>query len=322
LAKEESKYKAFSTCSIEYVDKLKRIADDPAMVGIELPPGMRKALGKLRMGEVTILGGFEGHGKSALAQQMAFYAAQQFIQTEEQKENGERPCAVLMASLEMGWEQVMARAIAQNSMFPYTKLMQPEMIEEYEWPIVEQMVETIKQWPVIIYDSAVLKTSRLLELVQDLRIQMDIKLVVIDYLQLLSNPIPEGGSETARLDEIIRDIKELARSQSCHVIALSSLNRQLGDSYLPSALNIRGSGGVAYGADNVTILHRPYVIDKNLDDKWEKVALFMVVKQRNGPSGHHHLKWNDQKLIFEEMSEYEIQRLPDLPVRRGMKSMF
>jgi replicative DNA helicase len=298
---------------------LRRRATDPRYKGLVLPPGaITSALGRLRMSEVTILGGYPNHGKSALAQQIAFFAAQSFLpvnQEIEERKDGKK-CGVLYCSMEMTTDQVISRAIAQQSVLNYGRLIEPDRLSDYEWPILEEECERIWEWPVILTDTCTLQTSDIRRSITDLSEEMDIRLVVVDYLQLLTDPIPKGGNDVNRLDDTVQALKTIARDFSCHVLALSSLNRAQGDGYLPSIYNVRGSGGIAFICDNGVILHMPRKFDQSLPPEWEDVAMLKVEKARNGPTGMYFLRWNKARLCFEDLSVSEIRSLPSLPNRR------
>lgn len=308
-----------------FIDELKSVSADPTRFSVPLPEGaLRNALNRLRMGEVTVLGGFEGHGKSALAEQIAFGAARHFasIDMEDVSEeeaffgDGEnRQMGVLYCSLEMGWQQLLARALAQHSHIGITRLLEPERISSFEWDDIEKQVELIGSWPVQIFDSSILRTGDLPGMVDLCRQQYDIKLVVVDYIQLLANQA-QSGNEVAKLDEIIRDLKELSRSRGLHVIALSSLNRNNSDGDVPTSMNLRGSGGIAFGADNVLLLHRPKLSNPNLDEQWNDVAILNVAKQRNGPVGMYYLKWDKTQLRFQNLDPWLTEHLPPLKRNR------
>src|SRR5579875_2576879 len=132
--------------SRDYLAHLRRVAENPAYRSLPLPlASLQAALGGLRMEEVTILGGFEGHGKSALAQQIAFAVADSF-----RADPAEDRRLVLYASLEMGRYQLMARHLVQQSGMALDKLLNPERLDGREWDRVEAALDDAAGLPLVI----------------------------------------------------------------------------------------------------------------------------------------------------------------------------
>lgn len=303
----------------EFPPLLKKRAADPRFKGLPLPPGvLTHAFGRLRPNELTLLGGYPGHGKSALMQQIVFHVAESFLpvnrQIEERKDG--KKCGILYCSLEMTVDQVIARGLAQRSVLSCNRLIEPDRLSDYEWPILEEECERFWDWPIVFTDSSFLLTADLRAAMHDLLDEVDVRLVVVDYLQLLADPIPKHGNDVDRLDDIVKNLKSIARDYNCHVLALSSMNRAQYDAYLPSIYNLRGSGGMAFHCDNGVILHLPRRYDMALSPQWENVAVLKVEKARNASTGMYFLRWNATRLCFDDMTISEVRALPTLPTRK------
>lgn len=272
---------------------------------VELPlRNLQKTLKGLKYGEVTILGGYEGHGKSALAQQIAFHAASEFAQDKGKKRG------VLYYSIEMGYQQLVGRAIVQHTGLDSDLLNHPHDLSSQDWEYMREFQDNMENIPLVIEDGGIIETEDIREDLKLYGAEYDVKLVVVDYFQLLSDPIEKGSDEVARLDRMIKTLKDVARRFDLHVIALSSLNRALEPKEkTPSNKNLRGSGGIAFSVDNVCLLHRPKLFNPIVSKDWENYALFMVTKARSGPCGIHYLRWDDVYLKFHDCSKEEINTL-------------
>lgn len=294
--------------SRDYLAHLRRVAENPAYRSLPLPlASLQAALGGLRMEEVTILGGFEGHGKSALAQQIAFAVADSF-----RADPAEDRRLVLYASLEMGRYQLMARHLVQQSGMALDKLLNPERLDGREWDRVEAALDDAAGLPLVILDDARQSIGQIGEAIGALEAAGEgtVRLVVVDYLHLLADC---AGGEVARLDAAITELKDLARKASCHILTLARLNRNVQPGQLPNSHNLAGSQGLAYGADNVCFVHRPKLIDHSLESDWENLAYFIVDKARNGPVGLHRLVWQPDRLCYRDPNEWENKRRWSLP---------
>ncbi len=305
--------------------------DNPNRYVIPLPEGpLQQIFHRLRVGELTVLGGLPGHGKSALAEQLGFFIAKEFAQLnseildsvsdEDELVNDKEfvnSCAMYF-TLEMNWEQLISRALTQLTHVPSLNIQEPEKITRLDWAGLEPFLEKIATWPMIIYDSSVLKSSAVEQYVSRLESSgFKPKLIIIDYLQLLADELPYGGNDVTKLDNITRTLKEIARKHECHIIALSSLNRGETDDFgIPTMNNIRGSGGIQYGADNILILHQPHKTNASLDDSWRNITVLKVEKQRAGKADvMYYMRFDEQKLRFENLSGAEQAVLPPLKAR-------
>lgn len=297
--------RSFPMAFRETMSHLTTIKANPKNRSIALPfPALEKAFKGLRLGELTVLGGLEGHGKSALAQQIGLYAASSFAQDEGKQR------AVLYCSMEMGYQLLIYRLIVQQSAFNYDLLLSPHLMSEENWEQLLELERDLSGWPFIIDDTAILTSADIKSTVELLNEEFDVRLVVVDYLQLLEDPMQgRDASEAMRLDSTTKRLKEIARLYDLHVIALSSLNNSLDDSGSPNPRNIRGSGGIRFAADNVCLLHRPYLVSTSYGESWKNIGLFKITKARNGPVGSHYLKWNSSYLTFTEATRNEINLL-------------
>lgn len=291
---------SFSIALRNYLQKLETSEVRP----ISLPiVSLNHGLKGLREGEVTLLAGLEGQGKSALAQQILLHAVKEFRQ-----DTGEKKRAGILFSMEMTEELILQRILVQEEVIKSDKLLQPNLLTKEDWEKLKELVEEIWDWPLIIDDSALTTCSIMRQSLEQISEEYIPKLIVVDYFQLLADDM--GLMETNRLDNIAKNLKNLARQFNLHVIAISSLNRNFQDfASGPSSLNVRGSQGIAFAVDNVGMLYRPSLMDRNLKEVWKDFALLKFSKVRNGPAGEFYLKWNPSNLSFYDATREEINSL-------------
>ena len=309
--------------ALGFVEELKKRRATPQLHGLPLPEGtISRALGKkFRPEKVTLLAGHSNHGKSIIAQQLTFHAARVFAERNQDladPETGEmrKPQAVVYFTVEMPWTELLARAITQICGFDNGKLMDPEDIDEAagDWGTIEAGLMMIEDLPVYIVDDPQLSITSIEKYLAALRREADVRLVVIDYLQIMDSS-GTSENENLRLKQISQRVKRIARQLQCHIILISSLN-QRGDGFLPTLQNIRNSGDIVFNVDTVVFLHQPYLADHRVGDAWEGVAVFSVGKNRAGKVGEYKLKWNEGFLKFEDLDHYDESNLPELPTSR------
>jgi replicative DNA helicase len=143
-----------------------------------------------------------------------------------------------------------------------------------------------------------------------LKMQHDIKLIMIDYMQLMDNPGPESRQQ--QISEISRGIKAVARELNIPVVALSQLNRQTEgrEGHRPRMSDLRESGSIEQDADVVMLLHREDYYRQNEPDFIpENIAEVIVAKQRNGPTGTVKLTFDNRTTTFRNLAAAQIDAI-------------
>ena len=271
-------------------------------------------LGGLQNSDLIILAGRPSMGKTALATNIAFNAAK-FYSSDEEKGS------VVMFSLEMSAEQIGLRILAEQSKIPSDKLRKGELTENDSIALSDTYKE-IHNLKFFFDDSPNLTVSELRSKLRRYKNNYNIKLVLIDYLQLIK---PEGNKDNRvnELSEITRNLKQLAKEFDLPVVSLSQLSRQVEsrDDKRPLLSDLRESGSIEQDADVVMFIYREsYYLQRNeptrgsdesqesyqkKHDAWkdrnEEVfnkAELIVAKQRNGPTGKVDLYFDDKYTKF------------------------
>jgi replicative DNA helicase len=139
-----------------------------------------------------------------------------------------------------------------------------------------------------------------------LKIDNDVRLIIVDYLQLMRSP-EYADNRVQEISDISRSLKALARELEIPVIALSQLSRaseQRGGERKPILSDLRDSGAIEQDADLVIFIHRPEYYDKE-DESKQGLAEIMLAKNRNGPTGTIQLKFTQEYTRFDNFSTRE-----------------
>lgn len=248
-------------------------------------------LNGLQAGEMIIVAARPSMGKTAFAMNVI-----------ENMATGEASAACAVFSLEMSKQQLAQRMLCSLSKIDAHKVRRGLMNND-EYIRMAQVVASLSRVPIFVDDSPGLTPLELRAKARRLKLQHDIKVIMIDYMQLMDNPGPESRQQ--QISEISRGIKAVARELNVPVIALSQLNRQSEgrDGHRPRMSDLRESGSIEQDADVVMLLHREdYYRMSEPDFQPDNIAEIIVAKQRNGPTGTVKLNFNNRSTRFENLS--------------------
>lgn len=236
-------------------------------------------------GDLIILAARPSMGKTALALNFALNAADGLTNPNE---------AVLIFSLEMPKDQLITRMISCQGNFDAHKLRSKFKFNHNDWRRISSTAEQLKQKTIIIDDSPGLRILELQTKIRKLVREYDIKLVIIDYLQLLTSSASSGNeSRQQEVSNISRSLKICARELNVPIICLSQLSRMVErrEEKRPLMSDLRESGAIEQDADLIMFLYRDdYYKEKNSDTSTKEVsenhlAEIIISKHRNGPTG-------------------------------------
>lgn len=226
----------------------------------------------LQPSDLIIIAGRPSMGKTTFAMNIAEHAVM--------KEEG----AVLIFSMEMPAESLAMRMLASMGRIEQQRIRTGQL-EDDDWPSLTSAISMMSSKKLLIDDSGALSPFEVRARARRVaRSYGSLKLIVIDYLQLMRVP---GHSEhrAAEISEISRALKSLARELNVPVVVLSQLNRGLEQrpEKRPVMSDLRESGAIEQDADLIVFIYRDEVYHKDSKDKG--TAEIIVSKQRNGPTG-------------------------------------
>lgn len=241
----------------------------------------RMTLG-LHPSELTILAARPAQGKSAIALTIARHVALAGI-------------PVALFSLEMGRSQLMDRLLMQQAELPGDKVRAGVLTAE-EMQSATDALAQLRSLPIYIDDSAGLSTLQLRQKVRKLVHKEGVRLVIIDYLQLMTTQVGSHATRENEVSKISRALKTLAQELRLPIIALSQLNREMergSEVREPRLSDLRESGAIEQDADMVLMLHdSPH---KHFPDE----RMLILAKQRSGATGNILLRFTKETATFE-----------------------
>jgi replicative DNA helicase len=225
---------------------------------------------------------------------------------------------VALFSLEMASTQLVQRLISMESEIPASKFRNGKL-EDYEWQMLQTTVEKLNAVPIFIDDTPAINIFELRAKCRRLKMQHDIQLVIIDYLQLMtgSSDSSRGGNREQEIGSISRALKSLAKELNVPVIALSQLSRAVevrGGSKRPQLSDLRESGSIEQDADIVSFIYRPeyyQILEDEQGQSLKGIAEFIVAKHRNGALDTVKLKFTDTFAKFSNLDDPSFAGLSD-----------
>ncbi len=216
-------------------------------------------------------------GKTAFALNIAQYVA--FKQNKP----------VVIFSLEMSKEQLINRMFSLESSVDAQKLRTGQL-NDNDWERLIESAGIIGRSPLMIDDTASISVSELRSKCRKLKLENDLSMVIIDYLQLMTAP-GHSDSRQQEISDISRSLKALARELNVPVLALSQLSRAVEQrpDHRPMLSDLRESGAIEQDADVVMFIYRDDYYNHDSDKKG--ISEIIIAKQRNGPIGTVELAW-------------------------------
>jgi len=225
----------------------------------------------LHPGQLVIVAARPAVGKSTFALDLARHASVKKNQ------------ATIFFSLEMGRSEIAMRMLSAQSSI-YLQSMRKGTLTEGDWAKLAAVRGEINDAPLYIDDSPNMSLVEIRAKCRRLAQQVDLKMVVIDYIQLMTSG-KKVESRQQEVSEFSRALKLLAKELNIPVVALSQLNRQAEQTKdkKPELSHLRESGSLEQDADVVILLHREGIFEKDHPRAGE--ADLILAKQRNGPTG-------------------------------------
>lgn len=225
--------------------------------------------GGLRPGQLTILGARPATGKSAIASCIAV---------------ANHTKGVGVFSLEMPAHEFINRMASIETGIELSRFTKHEL-RDYDWDKVSKFQRKLPEWKVVIEDRPQRSIAQMRASLRTWRRKHDIKVVIVDYLQLMA-PADRNEMRERQVSRMAEDLKAMAKDFNVAVLALAQVNRgsTMSENKRPTMSHLRESGSLEANADQVLLLHRD-------DDKPHALEI-IVAKNRHGSTGTVELIWS------------------------------
>ena len=285
--------------------------NEEGIVGV--PTGLRDLddrLGGLHKSDLIIIAGRPGMGKTALATNIAFNAAQKL------QSNGKEKASVAFFSLEMSSEQLSTRILAEQSKIKSNDIRRGRISDEQ----FDRFLETsknISELPLYIDETPALTIAAMSNRARRIKRLHGLDLIIVDYIQLMRGSLNYKDGRVQEVSEITQGLKAIAKELSIPVVALSQLSRQVEqrDNKKPQLSDLRESGSIEQDADVVMFVYRESYYLENKEPKpatvehaeWQakmnevsNLAELIIGKQRHGPTGNVFLEFEAMFTKFKD----------------------
>ena len=293
----------------------KAMQSDQGIVGV--PTGLTdldEKLGGLHKSDLVILAGRPGMGKTALATNIAYHAAQKLMSRQEKS-------SIAFFSLEMSSEQLSTRILSEQARIKSDDIRRGKVTEDE----INRYIETsrnIYNLPLYIDETPAITISTLCNRARRIKRLFGLSLIVVDYIQLMRSPGQNNRAENRvqEVSEITQGLKALAKELKVPVLALSQLSRAVEsrDDKKPQLSDLRESGSIEQDADVVMFVYREAYYLENKQPKlgsiehaeWQSkmndvngLADIILGKQRHGPTGAVKVEFEGIYTKFKDLSK-------------------
>ena len=287
--------------------------NDQGIVGI--PTGLSdldEILGGLHKSDLIILAGRPSMGKTALATNIAYNAAQHLVQRQEKS-------SVAFFSLEMSSEQLSTRILSEQARIKSDDIRRGKVTEEE----INRYIETsrnIYDLPLYIDETPAITIATLSNRARRIKRLSGLNLIIVDYIQLMRANSNRNEGRVQEISEITQGLKALAKELSVPVLALSQLSRAVEqrDDKQPQLADLRESGSIEQDADVVMFVYREaYYLERKQPKlgsiehaEWQSkmndvngLADIILGKQRHGPTGTVKVEFEGIYTKFKDLSK-------------------
>ena len=281
-----------------------------------------KRLGGLQPSDLLILAARPAMGKTSLAINIAYNAAQAFARS-----GGEEGGRVGVISLEMSADQLASRLLCDLAEMPFDKLRRGDFGAE-EFRGLAEAASRLSQIPLYIDDTPAQTITAVRTRARRMKRKHGLELLIVDYLQLLRGTgSKQSENRVLEVSEITRGLKAIAKELQIPVVALSQLSRgvESREDKRPQLADLRESGSIEQDADVVMFIYREEYYLQNAqpsEDEAEKMATWqekmdkaynkadiIIAKQRHGPTGTETLYFDGRFTRFRDLDKHHSERL-------------
>jgi len=212
---------------------------------------------------------------------------------------------VAVFSLEMSSLQLTNKLLSMDASITSNKIRDAKDLTDTDWTKLNRSIERLSDADIFIDDTPQINIFELRAKCRRLKMQHDIQLIIIDYLQLMSGGMDnKNGNREQEISKISRALKAMAKELDVPVIALSQLSRQVESrpDKRPQLSDLRESGAIEQDADMVIFLYRADYYDQAEPGEEEKTEVH-IAKHRNGPTANVPVRFIGPYTRFEEWEE-------------------
>ncbi len=284
--------------------------NEEGIVGV--PTGLRDLddrLGGLHNSDLIIIAGRPSMGKTALATNIAFNAAQKLQDTGKKS-------SIAFFSLEMSSEQLSTRILAEQSRIKSNDIRRGKISEEQFDKFIETS-KNISELPLFIDETPAISIAALGNRARRIKRLFGLDMIVVDYIQLMRASSNNRDGRVQEISEITQGLKAIAKELSVPVVALSQLSRAVEqrDDHKPLLSDLRESGSIEQDADVVMFVYRAsYYLERKEPQvatvehaEWQAkmseiahLAQIIIAKQRHGPTGNIDLEFEAMFTKFKD----------------------
>jgi len=234
----------------------------------------------IRKGELWLIGGRTGDGKSALSLQMT-------------GANCRKEIPVGIFSIEMAKGDLLQRLWAHEGKIPFQRIRYPRGLESEMKKRIQHAMGDVGQWPLFVIEDSSLSIQKLVAKARLLIRQEKVQLLIVDYVQLISAP---ARDEKERLTKVSNTLRALAKDTGVPVVAISQLSRPKDGSQnaRPNKFHLKESGSQENDAHVIILTYRPV---GELGDPTGEDEL-IIAKQRHGPVSNERVYFDSKTLTF------------------------
>ncbi len=284
--------------------------NEEGIVGV--PTGLRDLddkLGGLHQSDLIIIAGRPSMGKTSLATNIAFNAAQKL------QENGKKS-SIAFFSLEMSSEQLSTRIISEQARISSNDIRRGRISDDQFDKFLETS-KNISELPLYIDETPAISIAALSNRARRIKRLFGLDMIVVDYIQLMRGTTFNKDGRVQEISQITQGLKAIAKELSVPVVALSQLSRQVEqrDDHKPQLADLRESGSIEQDADVVMFVYREgyYLQRKEPREatvehaEWQAkmnevahLAQIIIGKQRHGPIGNVTLEFEERFTKFKD----------------------
>ena len=285
--------------------------NEEGIVGV--PTGLTELddrLGGLHNSDLIIIAGRPSMGKTALATNIAFNAAQKL-----QEKN--KKSSIAFFSLEMSSEQLSTRILAEQSRIKSNDIRRGKISDDQFDKFIETS-KNIAELPLYIDETPAISIAAMSNRARRIKRLFGLEMIIVDYIQLMTGSINNRDGRVQEISQITQGLKAIAKELRVPVVALSQLSRAVEqrDDHKPQLSDLRESGSIEQDADVVMFVYRAsYYLQRKEPQvatvehaEWQAkmseiahLAQILIAKQRHGPIGNIDLEFEEMFTKFKDL---------------------